>query len=114
MALPDIRLVPDVGREFKSLRPRDSTGGELSAGSGDGTSDGMEARVAHLEASVSHLERDVGELRTDMRDVRDRLLRVEERMATKTGTFLAAGSIIAAIAAFTTFQDQIRGMLGLG
>lgn len=86
----------------------------LKGGGGDGTSDGMEPRLARLESDVSHLARDVGELRHDMRDVRDRVTRIEERMATKAGTFVAAGGIIAAIAAFTTFQDQIRTLLGIG
>lgn len=93
--------------------PFPASGAPLPSGGGGGTYDDMEARVARLEAGIGHLERDVGELRADMKDVREKLIRVEERMATTKGMFLAAGAIIAAIAAFTTFQENIRALLGL-
>lgn len=60
----------------------------LKSGGGDGTFDGMEARVAKVEASVAHLERDMAEARADLRGLRDtvtdirvRLGRLEEKVA---------------------------------
>ncbi len=85
----------------------------LKRGDGDGTSDGMEARVARLEAGVSHLERDVGELRSDMRDVRERLISVEANMATKGFVVASLLLLLTAIAALTVFQGQVQTWLGV-
>lgn len=45
----------------------------LKSGSGDGTFDGMEPRVAKLEANVEHIQKDIAEIKTDIRGLRDSL-----------------------------------------
>lgn len=45
----------------------------LKPGGGDGTSGGMEARVAKLESDVSHIRSDIGEIKADIRDLRGKV-----------------------------------------
>lgn len=42
----------------------------LQTGGGDGTSDGMEARVAKVEAAIEFIQRDLADIRTEMRALR--------------------------------------------
>lgn len=88
-------------------------GSSLKSGGGDGTSGGMEPRIAKLEASMSHMERDVGELRVDMKDVRERLISVEKTMATKGFVFSVYGIVSVLLAAIILFQHQIQSLLGV-
>ncbi|MCQ8782228.1 hypothetical protein [Mangrovibrevibacter kandeliae] len=84
-----------------------------SRGSGGGSGDGMEPRVAHLEAGVAHLERDVSELRTDMRDVRDRLTRLEEKVSHLPSKGFIVSVVLlalAVIAGMFAFQSQIEAL----
>jgi hypothetical protein len=60
------RRVIEAASRFTNEMP-----GRLKGGNGDGTSDGMEARIAKLEAAVEHIQRDIGEIRTDVRSLRD-------------------------------------------
>lgn len=43
----------------------------LKSGGGDGTSDGMEARVAKLEANVGHIQTDIADIKADLRQMKD-------------------------------------------
>lgn len=43
----------------------------LKSGDGDGTSDGMEARVAKLEAVLEHIGREMTDMKADIRTLRD-------------------------------------------
>jgi hypothetical protein len=42
----------------------------LKSAGGNGTSNGMEARVAKLEASVGHIETDIRDIKTDIREIK--------------------------------------------
>jgi len=42
----------------------------LNRSSGDGTSGGMEARVARLESDVAHIRTDITDVKADLRDLR--------------------------------------------
>lgn len=56
--------------DFKQRLEGNAPGAPLKPGGGDGTFDGMEARVAKLEAAMEHIERDVGDIKTDIRGLR--------------------------------------------
>lgn len=110
-----LRLVEAAIGEL-SARSDDAPAPALKSGSGDGTSDGMEARVAHLEATVAHMGQDVSELRSDMKDVRDRLTRIEtmlDHLPSKGYVWMSAVVMLAGIAALVTFQGQIQAYLGV-
>ncbi|KPG01018.1 hypothetical protein IP86_06015 [Rhodopseudomonas sp. AAP120] len=43
----------------------------LKVASGDGTFDGMEARLAKVEAALEHVGREMADVKTDVRSLRD-------------------------------------------
>lgn len=88
----------------------------LKGGSGNGTNDGMEARVAKIEAFLEVIRNEVVALRGDGRDVRDRLIRLEERVAhlpSKGFIFTTAMAIVGGLTAIIVLQDKLRHLLGL-
>jgi len=52
-------------------RSSKKSGHPLKSGDGDGTSDGMEARVAKLEAVLEHIGREMTDMKADIRTLRD-------------------------------------------
>lgn len=80
---------------------------ELKSGGGDGTFNGMEARVAKLEAHVEHISKSVDLLAT----VPTELAVIKATMATKgwlvTGLLLSLGAIAALIA----FAEKIQALV---
>ena len=52
-------------------RSSKKSGPPLKSGDGDGTSDGMEARVAKLEAVLEHIGREMTDMKADIRTLRD-------------------------------------------
>ena len=88
----------------------------LKGGGGNGTSDGMEARVAKIEAFLETIRSEVAALRTNGRDVRDRLIRLEERVAhlpSKGFIFTTAIAIVGGLTAIIVLQEKVRHWLGL-
>ncbi len=99
----------------------------LHGGGGDGTSGGMETRVAVLEANVRHIRDDVAELRADMRGVKSDIgqlrtsygeLRTD--LAVLRATAATRGFVVAVVVgtgavlgAITTFAPFIQRLLGL-
>lgn len=64
----DLRIVEGG---FRDLAAEVRAGMEpLQTGEGDGTSGGMEARVARLESDMEHVKKDVAELKSDTKAVR--------------------------------------------
>jgi hypothetical protein len=59
-------VVRGVFDDISDVRP-----GPLQSAGGNGTFDGMEARVARLESDIEYIKRDVGEIKTDLRALRD-------------------------------------------
>ena len=89
----------------------------LSGGGGDGTSEGMEARVAVLETHVEIMRRDVADLKVGVGEVKVQLATLTERVAhlpSKGFVVTATMAIFAAIAAFSSFQQQIQHLLHTG
>ncbi len=64
----DLKLVSDAGR---TIAEADRLSASLKSGSGGGTSDGMEARIARLEAHVGHIQTDIADIKADIRQVKD-------------------------------------------
>ncbi len=60
----------------------------LKNSGGDGTSGGMEARVARLESDVEHIKTTTGEIRLDIRELRKKI----------DDHFLILGGMIVAVA----------------
>lgn len=88
----------------------------LKGGGGNGTNDGMEARVAKIEAFLDVIRNEVAALRGDGRDMRDRLIRLEERVAhlpSKGFIFTTAVAIVSGLTAIIVLQEKLRHLLGL-
>ena len=88
----------------------------LKGGGGNGTNDGMEARVAKIEAFLDVIRNEVAALRGDGRDVRDRLIRLEERVAhlpSKGFIFTTAVAIVGGLSAIIVLQEKLRHLIGL-
>lgn len=95
----------------------------LKSGGGDGTSSGMEIRLARLESDVDYIKRDIGELKIDVRgidkktdDVLIHLARLDERSKHASHYGALFGIVIGAlalIAALVVYVDQIRKLVGV-
>ena len=60
----------------------------LKSNGGDGTFDGMEARVARLESDVSHIKTTLADIKIDIRELRALML------AGLTGSFFVLGGML--------------------
>ena len=108
----------------------------LQSGSGGGTFDGMEARVAILETHVEYIRRDIGDLKADVSEIRRDLggmkddfksnvegIKVQVATLTERVSHLPSkgfivksltiastllGGLMTLIGAFIAFQDHIR------
>jgi len=105
MADPDYRLLDNlikVGIEQEMLKRE-----LLKSDGGDGTSGGMEARVARLESDMEHVKKSVSEIATDLKATRSTISdlkvdfgRFDERlkhMPTKGFIFATSAAMIAAM-----------------
>ena len=91
-------------------------GGYSKKDGGDGTSGGMEGRVAKLEALTDVVRADVASLKVDTRDVRERLVRLEERVShlpTKGFIITTTTTIFALLTGIVLFQGKLQGLLRL-
>jgi len=101
--------------EFVSKKP---TGRPLQSGGGDGTSDGMEPRVAVLETHVENIRTDVAELKSDVKTIGRDVVDLKVAVATliervnhlpdKGFIVRATLSGLGVIAALIMFQDHIK------
>lgn len=83
----------------------------LKDGNGDGTFDGMEARVAKLEAHVEHIRDDLGKLAGVPIDLATLKTRVDHLPSKGfIVTVITAG--VAAIGALVTFAEKIQALVG--
>ncbi len=92
----------------------------LQGGGGDGTSGGMETRIAVLEADVAHLKADVGEMRSDVRVIKGDVGQLKVDVAVLKATLATKGFVVAVVVgtgavlgAITTFAPFIQHLLGL-
>lgn len=114
-----LQLVGETDR----LRDKTETALGLKSGGGNGTSGGMEVRLARLESDVDYIKRDIGELKIDVRgidrktdDVLIHLARLDERSkhAPRYGALFAIViGALALIAALVVYVDQIRRLIGI-
>lgn len=96
----------------------------MQGGSGGGTFDGMEARVATLETHAEYIKRDVGEIRNDVgalraaaADMRVDVATLKERVAHLPSKAFIISAVLggtALLGAFVTFQQKIQALLGVG
>ena len=107
----------DYGDNIRDLRkPRDyvSAGGDapaLNGGGGDGTSGGMDARVARLEADMDHVKRSLSSVdgtlsvvQKDLTDVRVSVARVEvdlKHLPSKGFIFSVCAGLLSAVGVLT-------------
>ena len=115
--------------EFAPVNPPDRP---LQSGSGGGTYDGMEARVAVLETHVEYIRRDISDLKADMGVIRSDLGKVKDEVSDlRTGlatlnervshlpdkgffvkslilTATVLGGLMTFLVGFAAFQDHIR------
>lgn len=116
------RAVQDV--EAESARIDAVRAASLKSGDGDGTSGGMEVRVARLEVDVDYIKRDVADIKADMRGVKTDitgikidLARIDERLKSMPTKWFVVTSVTAIIGLFTAlsiFGDKVRAVFGLG
>lgn len=63
--------IPDYLRLIESETRESGEPKALKFGSGGGTSDGMEARLAKVEATLEHVGREIADVKTEVRSLRD-------------------------------------------
>jgi hypothetical protein len=61
----------DGGSGFLKMRLNQLVAEALKSGDSDGTSGGMEARLAKVEAALDHIGREMSDVKTDVRSLRD-------------------------------------------
>lgn len=108
-------------KDYQQKSASSDVAGSLKSGGGDGTSDGMEARVAKLEAVAEHIQKDVAEIKTDVREFRIGIgsLNVSTGTLTERVSHLPSkGFIIVALLAalavtggLITFQQNIQNLI---
>jgi hypothetical protein len=94
---------------FASSMQKSISESPLKKSGGDGTSGGMEARVARLESDMEHVKKSVAEIATDVKggratlgEIKVELGRFDERlkhMPTKGFIFVTAAGMVGAISA---------------
>lgn len=87
----------------------------LKAGSGDGTSNSMEARVARLEAHVEILRADSTATRADVADIRLSLATLGERVAHLPSKGFVVASNLSALTFFSgviLFGEKLKALIG--
>lgn len=110
---------------MSALRARDERGAAeraLKTGSGGGTSDGMEARVARLEAHVEVLRADVADIRVSLASLTERVVILTERVAILTERvahlpskgFVVTSNMtaIALLSGLILFGEKLRALIG--
>ncbi len=88
----------------------------MKSGGGDGTSDGMEARVTRLETSLEFIKRDVGELRSDVSGLKVDFARLDERVKNLPGkSFIVSSTMggVGFVTAIVVFADKVRELIGV-
>jgi hypothetical protein len=95
----------------------------LIGGSGGGTGDGMEARVAKLESDVEYIKRDVAEIKGDVCSVREASVKIDREVGVliervshlpKKGFIVTVVlTTLAVIAALVVFQGNLQKLLHL-
>lgn len=114
------KLITDF--EAENARLRLLAQPPLNATGGDGTSGGMEVRVARLESDVDYIKRDVGEIKLDLRGLKGDVTglkvdvaRLDERvkaLPSKGFIVTATVTIIGVLTAAVAFADKLRALLG--
>ena len=110
---PEMQAAPDVS----SIGPAG-----LIGGGGDGTSGGMESRVAVLETHVEHIRKDLDSMKADLKsattsigEIKTDTALIKERMSNlptsgKVVTYLL--SALAVLAALSVFSPTIQKFVG--
>lgn len=80
----------------------------LKDGGGDGTSGGVEDRVARLEKQFDQMTKDVGDLRVDMATLKERVAHLPGKGFIVTATSTTIVLLVAAV----TFADKLRALVG--
>ena len=79
-----------------------------ASGGGGGNSGGLDVKVAVLETHVESLRKDVADTKANLERVRLQLATLTQRVARLPSKGYALTVALAAIAAFSTFQQQIQ------
>ena len=83
----------ETERDRRSVAPS-----PLKTGGGDGTSGGMEARLATLDAHVEHIRSDLSEVKTDMKELRKDTGEIRKEATSNFNKLLGAGFVALGIA----------------
>ncbi len=116
MTEPSDTIVYPTEQQVENML-RDAVRSAWSAGSSGGrNSGGVDVRVAAVETHVDILRKDVTEVKAGLNQVRLQLATVTERIAhlpSEGYTVTVALAVMAVVAAFTTFQQQIQHFVHL-
>ncbi len=115
MSEPTDNIVPFPIEQQVENMLRDAVSNAVSAGGGGGSS-GLDIRVAVLETHVESLRKEMADVKAGLEQVKIQLATLTERMAhlpSKSYTVTVALAVMAVVAAFTTFQQQIQHFVHL-
>ncbi len=116
MTEPSENIVPFPIEQQVENMLRDAVRSASFAGGSGGNSGGVDVRVAVLETHVDILRKDLAEVKAGLDQVKLQLATVTERIAhlpSKGYTVTVALAVMAVVAAFTTFQQQIQHFVRL-
>lgn len=106
-----------LARRIEQLRAADANvARELKSADGDGTSGGMEARVAALEAHMVHVRTDLAEVRHDVGILKTdvaKLSTIVERLPGYPGMASLVVGGMTLFALIITFADEIKHVFGI-